>query len=87
MTEDHTEHVALDLARFVLWREAAERLGEAGAALRMELADVARDPSRHMLMRAARAARYAERITAGRDQQIANAVATEIENAASAGLT
>lgn len=81
---DHLEQVEIDPARFVLWREAAERLGEAGAALRAELADVARDPSR--LMRAARAARYAERITAGREQMIANVVASELENAAGAGL-
>jgi len=55
-------------------------LGEAGIGLGLELAGIARDPTRHMLMPAARAARYAKRVTTGDLAMIANAVATEIEN-------
>lgn len=79
---EHLEKVGISAEVLARWHEAAKRLGDAGGVLRTELADVARDPSRHMLRRAAKSARFAERRTAGLDQQIANAVATEIENAA-----
>ena len=77
--------IELSAERLARWWQAAEQLGAAGSGLRTELVDVARDPTRHMLRRAARAACYAEKNVAGLEQQIANAVAGEIEDAAVAG--
>ena len=77
--------IDLSAERLVRWWQAAEQLGAAGSGLRTELVDVARDPTRHMLRRAGRAARYAEQHVAGIEQQIANAVAAEIEDVAEAG--
>ena len=79
------EPIELSAERLTRWWQAAEQLGAVGLGLRTELMDVARDPTRHMLRRAARAARYAEQHVAGVEKQIANAVATEIEDAAEAG--
>ena len=79
------EPIELSAERLARWWQAAEQLGVAGLGLRTELVDVARDPTRHMLRRAARAARYAEKNVAGLEQQIANAVAAEIEEAAETG--
>jgi hypothetical protein len=80
----HLERVEIPPERLVRWREAARRPGEAGIGLQLELADVERDPSRHMLRRAARAARMAKRQVTGVEAQIANATATGIEEAAEA---
>jgi hypothetical protein len=48
--------------------------------LRAELAALAREPTRHRLQRAARAARWAEKQLTGEAALIANALATELEN-------
>lgn len=79
---DHLEHVDLTHRRLALWLEAAERLGERGIALEIELRSVATDPSRHNLRRAARAARMAETRVHGGLALIAGAAALEIETAA-----
>ena len=82
----HLERVPVG-DRLPIWRAAIEELGEAGAAVRVELADVARDPTRHMLERAAKAARHAERCTSGRANAVANALAVELETMASVPVT
>ena len=76
----HLEPIEIAPQRMARWREAAKALGEAGTALSIELADVARDPTRHMLNRAARAARYAEHQVTGNLAMVANATATELED-------
>ena len=81
---DHRETAPIQIPpyRLARWLEAANHIGEVGGALRVEVLSLYQDPSRHMLMRAAKAARYAERMTTGDAQAIANATATELENAA-----
>lgn len=81
-TTAHLEHVPIPAERWARWTEAAAALGEAGHALRIELADVANDPTRHMIARAAKAARFAERQSTGNLAMVANATATELEESA-----
>lgn len=81
-THWHIQPVTIAAERWQRWHEAAHELGEAAIGLRLELHDAARDPTRHMLQRAARAARAAERQLTGREAMIANATATELEEAA-----
>jgi hypothetical protein len=72
-------HVEISPARWDRWIGAAAMLGEHGTGLALELRDARRDPTRHLLGRAARAARIIERITSGELHRIANVTATEIE--------
>lgn len=64
------------------WQAAANDLGEHGHALRLELADFSRDPTRHMLQRCAKAARMAEHHLTGNAALLANTIATQLEDAA-----
>ena len=77
----HLDVIVIEPARLARWLDCASRLG--GNALQAELADFARDPTRHRLELAARAARWVEQHTSGTEAMIANAIATELEDAAS----
>jgi hypothetical protein len=78
----HLQPIDIDPERVRLWLMAAKELGEAGKPLATELADLGQDPTMHRLARCAKAARYAERVTTGHEQLIANAVAVELEDLA-----
>lgn len=65
------------------WQDVAGKLGEHGIGLRFELGRIgAGDNSRHMLGRAAKAARIAEDATDGQLSALAADVAAEIEDVA-----
>jgi hypothetical protein len=77
------QRIEIPIVRWRRWHEAASTLGWAGVALAQEVAQVQRDPTRHKLGRAAKIARLVERSAKGDRKLIANAIATEIEDAAS----
>ena len=64
------------------WRENTAALGDAGRTLLTELHGLERDPTRHMLTRAAKAARSVQSATTGDAALIAQAIAIEIEETA-----
>ena len=76
----HPQQIEIAPHRWERWTEAAVALGDVGIGLALELKDARRDPTRHMLGRAAHAARMIETITSGDPQRLANLTATEIEN-------
>lgn len=78
---DHLDQIDIAPEHIARWLAAADVLGEHGHGLRAEIISVRSDPSRHNIHRAARAVRHAESVTTGDLQLIANATATELENA------
>ena len=82
MTIEHLEYVTIEPAVLDAWERIALELEDAGRAVRLEFADVRREPSRHNLRCAARAARHAERSTTGDAATMASALATVLEEAA-----
>lgn len=76
----HLEQIGIAPARWDRWVESAKALGDVGIGLVLELRDARRDPTRHRLQRAAKAARMIEAATSGDAQRVANVTATEIEN-------
>ncbi len=79
---DHTTRIDLDPERIADWLMVAEGFGEAAVGLVGELHGVRRDPTRHMLGRASKAARIVEARLTGSQQMVANALAGQIEDAA-----
>ena len=67
----------------MLWLTAATNLGSDGLELARDLKDAQRNATRQSVGKCIRAARDIERHTIGEIQLIANAVATELEDALS----
>ncbi len=78
---DPLARLPIDPERIADWLMVATGLGETAVGLVAELHDVRRDPTRHMLGRAAKAARMVEARLTGSQQMIANALAGQIEDA------
>ena len=79
---NHLDRMMITNAQMTRWHHAAARLGDGGLELRSELENLARDPTRHMLLLAANAARHAGRLSIGVRAELGDAVATELEEAA-----
>ncbi len=78
---NHLDRMMITNAQMTRWHHTAARLGDGGLELRSELENLARDPTRHMLLLAANAARQAARRSGGVRAQLANTIATELEEA------
>lgn len=78
----HVEHFAITDELFNVWHQTADGLGNQTQTLKLELADIARYPSRHAFANAAKVARTIEQQSKGDQQQLANALATSLEAAA-----
>ena len=77
-----SETIDISALRWARWRRAATKLGNDGLELAGELKDAQRNANRQGVAKCIKAARDIERHTTGEAQLIANAIATELEDAA-----
>ena len=78
---ERDEYVDIPKERWQRWRQAANAMGLEGIALAHAIALAQRESTPSNLGRCALAARRAENVTTRDAQMVANAVATEIEDA------